>query len=314
MKKMTGIIAMAVLSSAAFANTIVPETSRDGKTKNASAIAVTTEHRTFVAGEYNSATVELDGGAETDTTNMNVYGGWANKMFTIEADLNMEDEDDAESTEYGVQAAYRINKQFALGLGFSMTDNDDTDVTGQDIEIAGSYAMNDLLIGASYTIQDENTDADGSNGLITLGVGSNANNMSWEAGLKFRMDDEDSGVGSRTELFAGATKVINNIEFDGDLSFETGDNNFAGGDYSAYAVNFDAEFIVAEKFYVTPGFMYSFEDEDGSETTMLNLSGDFGYRANKIDATVGLDYGLMGESNDTDFDYMAWKVNVAYLF
>ncbi len=319
---MTGIIAMAVLSSAAFANTIVPETSRDGKTKNSSAIAVTQEMRTFVAGEYNSATVEPDttGAEDQDTTNMNVYGGWSNKMISVEADLNMgnyeEGTTDTDTNTYGVRAAYRINKQFALGLGYEMEDQDpNTDNT--ELEIAGSYMMNDLMIGASFGIvSEDNGTTDGSHNRIILGVGSNANNMSWEAGLQFDLEEKDDAVtsASRTKLFAGATKVVNNIELDGDLTYTTGDNTVAGGDYTMMTLNLDAEFLVGKMFYVTPGLNYMDEDQDGTETTKLDLSADFGYRANKVDATFGIDYALSGESSNTDFDRMAWKVNVAYLF
>ncbi|MGI4993971.1 hypothetical protein ACRXCV_15130 [Halobacteriovorax sp. GFR7] len=315
---MTGIIAMAVLSSAAFANTIVPETSRDGKTKNASVIATTGEMRTFVAGEYNSTDLETDTtpANKDEVTNMNLYGAWSNKMFSVEADLNMADDNDTDVNTYGVQAAYRINKQFGLGLGYTM---EDTDPNSEDstIEIAGSYNMNDLVIGASFAIvSEDNGTTDGSHNRLTLGVGSNANNMSWEAGLVFDLEEKDDDItsASRTKLFAGATKVINNIEFDGDITYTTGDNTVAGGDYTKYTIDFDAEFLVGKMFYITPGLAYSNEDADGAETTKFDLSADFGYRANKIDATFGIDYTVAGESSNVDFDGMAWKVNVAYLF
>ncbi|MFG1499971.1 porin [Halobacteriovorax sp. XZX-3] len=317
---MTGIIAMAVLSSAAFANTIVPETSRDGKTKNSSVIATTGEMRTFVAGEYNSKTTEADtaGAPEVDTTNMNVYGAWSNKMFSVEADINMGEDADTDNDSYGVQAAYRINKQFAVGLGYTMMSQDTTPETDMSkLEIAGSYNMNDLVIGASFAINSyEQGTTDGSFNTLTVGVGSNANNMSWEAGLTYTMEeDEDLDVGSKFELFAGMTKVVNNIELDGDLSYETGDASAtAGGDYTNLELNFDAEFLVGKMFYITPGLNYSSEDDNGSETNQLDLSADFGYRANKIDATFGIDYAVMAEENNVDFDSMAWKVNVAYNF
>ncbi|MFG1521167.1 porin [Halobacteriovorax sp. ZH1_bin.1] len=316
---MTGIIAMAVLSSAAFANTIVPETSRDGKTKNASVIATTGEMRTFVAGEYNSKTTEADtaGAQEVDTTNMNVYGAWSNKMISVEADINMGEDADTDNDSYGVQAAYRINKQFALGLGYTMMSQDTTPETDMSVlEIAGSYNMNDLVIGASFAINSyEQGTTDGSYNTLTVGVGSNANNMSWEAGLTYDMEeDTDLDVGSKIGLFAGMTKVVNNIELDGDLSYKTGDVTSAGGDYTALGFNFDAEFLVGKMFYITPGLNYSSVDVAGTETNQLDLSADFGYRANKIDATFGIDYAVMAESNDVDFDSMAWKVNVAYNF
>ncbi|MEH0860486.1 hypothetical protein [Halobacteriovorax sp. DPLXC-1] len=333
MKKMTGIIAMAVLSSAAFANTIVPETSRDGKTKNSSAIAVTQEMRTFVAGEYNMTTNEADttGSVETETTNMNVYGGWANKMISVEADLNMANEEqgtttDTDTNDYGFKAGYRINKEIALGLGYTMGNEEDKAGTETDtsrLELAGSYNMGDLVLGLSFGINSyEQGTTDGSFNNLIVGVGSNANNMSWEAGLDYTMEeDEDLNVGSRFKLFAGMTKVVNNIELDGDLSYTTGDNQAVAtgnNDYSNLDLRFDAEFLVGKMFYVTPGLSYSSEDEAGTETTDLALSADFGYRANKIDATFGIDYSLSNEVDNgtttTDYDNMAWKVNVAYLF
>lgn len=338
MKKMTGIIAMAVLSSAAFANTIVPETSRDGKTKNSSAIATSQQMRTFVAGEYNMGTREADttGAVETETTNMNVFGGWANKMITVEADINMGNVEqgsttDTDTTDYGFRAGYRINKNFALGLGYTMGNlepktGDETDTSV--LEIAGSYNMGDLVLGAQFAINSfEQGTTDGSYNSLTVGVGSNANNMSWEAGLTYDMEeDEDLGVGSKFTLFGGMTKVINDIEIDADLSYGTGDraDTGANNDYSALMFNVDGEFLVGKMFYITPGLYYSSVEGDileaaGTTVTELGLSADFGYRANKFDATFGIDYALSADTEDaagnsTDFDNMAWKVNVAYLF
>lgn len=339
MKKITGVIALAVLSSAAFANTIVPETSRDGKTKNSSAIAVTQEMRTFVAGEYNSSTYEIDGQTDdVDFTNMNVYGGWANKMISVEADINMGNEEEGTTTDtdtdtYGVTVGYRINKAFALGLGYTMGSSETKTGTETDtsvIEIAGSYNMGDLVLGASFAINSyEQGTTDDSYSTLTVGVGSNANNMSWEAGIKYDMESDEGANSidraSRFGLFAGATKVINNIEIDGDFSYTTGDRTIsssANNDYSALGFNVDAEFLVGKMFYITPGLYYS--SVEGAETagttdTELGLSADFGYRANKIDATFGIDYSLSADSEDaagttTDYDNMAWKVNVAYNF
>lgn len=330
MKKMTGVIALAVLSSAAFANTIVPETSRDGKTKNDSAIATTQQMRTFVAGEYMSGTYEQDGSAEEDYSNMNLFGGWSNKMVTVEADLNTGDYNDTDMDSYGVAAGYRINKQFALGLGYTMTSMDDAnDTEGSKIEIAGSYNMGDLVLGASFAINSEENNAgkDGSYNTLTLGVGSNANNMSWEAGLTYDLeaDEPADGMdrGSRIGLFAGMTKVVNNIELDADLSYTTGDvAATTAGDYTELDLRFDAEILVGKMFYVTPGISYMTGESNSTvgagDMTDLALSADFGYRANKIDATFGIDYTVSGEvesgGTTTDYDNMAWKVNVAYLF
>ncbi len=323
---MTGIIAMAVLSSAAFANTIVPEISRDGKTKNDSAIATSQQMRTFVAGEYGMETFELDttGSTEEETTNMNVYGGWSNKMITVEADFNMGDEDDVDFDSYGVTAGYRINKQFALGLGYTMASVDNaSDSEESKIEIAGSYNMGDLVLGASFAInsEEDNAGTDGSYNVLTLGVGSNANNMSWEAGLTYDLeaDEPADGMdrGSRIGLFAGMTKVVNNIELDGDISYTTGDDTATGtanNDYTDLSLRFDAEFLVGKMFYITPGLSYRDVEAGTFEQDQIALSGDFGYRANKFDANFGIDYTVSGEQNGTDYDDMAWNINVAYLF
>ncbi|RZF22678.1 hypothetical protein DAY19_02590 [Halobacteriovorax vibrionivorans] len=339
MKKMTGIIAMAVLSSAAFANTIVPETSRDGKTKNSSAIAVTQQMRTFVAGEYMNETIEPDVANAKDLTDsgFSVFGGWSNKMVSVEADLSMseqEDENTANSatdvSNYDVKVGYRINKEFALGLGYEMGTEEPT--TGADtdtskIELAGSYMMKDLMLGASFAINSrDNGTTDGSYNTLTVGVGSNANNMSWEAGLTYDMEEEDDlNRGSRFGLFAGMTKVVNNIEIDADLSYTTGDTTVTNpADYSVLDFNVDAEFLVTDMFYVTPGLYYtsaegaSYKALSGlDEYTIMGLSADFGYRANKVDATFGIDYDLASNYNtgsEEDMDRMAWKVNVAYNF
>ncbi len=345
MKKITGVIALAVLSSAAFANTIVPETSRDGKTKNSSAIATTQQMRTFVAGEYNSANLEFDTTtpAEEDTTNLNFYGGWANKMITVEADINMGDSEETgdpseDNSEYSLLAGYRINKQIAVGLGYTMGSEDsisggvNTEIDTSRIEIAASYNMADLTLGLSFGINSkEQGNKDDSWNTLTVGVGSNANNMSWEAGLNYHMESGDAAtefnMGSKWELFAGMTKVINNIEIDADLTYASGDAYAtpaagANNDYSNLDFNVDAEFLVGKMFYITPGLYYSNKEESYETVSRLGLSADFGYRANRVDATFGIDYDLSSnyESTDptdladVDFDRLAWKVNVAYNF
>lgn len=308
------------LTTTAFANTIVPETSRDGKTKNNSTIAVTQEMRTFVAAEYNSSSLEPDIGGDIDTTNFDLYGGWSNDMVSIEADLIFGNIDtgatDNDSTTYDVKAGFRLNKNFALGLGYQMIDTD-PDNEDSVIEIAASFNMNDLIIGGSFSLVDEdNGTIDGSHNRIILGLGSNKDNMSWEAGLQFDLEEKDDDIKSptRTKIFAGMTTVLNNTELDGDIDYTTGDYTTAGGDYSQFHLNFDAEFMVGEMFYITPGLEYQTTDNDGTDTNQLDLSADFGYRANKIDATFGIDYAIMGEVGNVDFDEMAWKVNVAYLF
>ncbi|EPZ51930.1 hypothetical protein M902_1927 [Bacteriovorax sp. BAL6_X] len=307
-------------TSAVFANTIVPEISRDGKTKNDSTIAVTQQMRSFIAAEYNSTTFEPDAGGEIDTTNFDIFGGWSNKMLSIEADLDFGNVDtgaaDTDFTTYDIKAGFRLNKEFALGLGYQMIDTDPNNEVST-IEIAASYNMNNFIIGASFSIVDEDTgSADGSHSRIIFGVGSNETAMSWEAGLQFDLEEKDDAVTSpsRTKLFAGTTMIIGEMEIDGDIDYTTGDFTVAGGDFSELHLNIDAEFMVGGMFYITPGIEYTTTDNNGTDTDQLDLSADFGYRANMIDATFGIDYALMGEVGIADYDEMAWKINVAYLF
>lgn len=321
MKKLYVAATLACLSTTAFANTIVPEISRDGKTKNNSVIAVTNQMRTFVAGEYDSGTRENDATSnEIDYSNLNFYGGWANKMLTLEADVNMGEYDDNDVNMYDFQFGYRINEQFALGLGYGVVDTD-PDNEDTDLEIAASYNMKGLIIGASFAIvSEDNGTIDGSHNEITLGVGSNSDNMSWEAGLVFMLEEDGDDITSpsRTQLFAGATKIMNNMELDGDISYTMGDASVAGGDFSGIDINFDVEIMVGKMFYITPGLIYETTDNDTTETTEFALSADFGYRANKIDATFGIDYYITDESETagvtTEYDNMEWAINVAYLF
>ncbi|MFG1592368.1 hypothetical protein [Halobacteriovorax sp. CON-3] len=308
------------LTTTAFANTIVPETSRDGKTKNDSTIAVTQEMRTFVAAEYNSSNLEPDTGGDIDTTNFDFYGAWSNKMVSIEADLDFGNVDtgatDTDFTVYDIKAGFRLTKEFALGLGYQMVD---TDPNSEDsvIEIAASFNMNDLIFGGSFSLVDEdNGTIDGSHNRIILGLGSNKDNMSWEAGLQFDLEEKDDDIKSptRTKIFAGMTTVLNNTELDGDIDYTTGDFTTAGGDYSQFHLNFDAEFMLHKMFFIAPGIEYTLTDNDGTDTKQLDLSADFRYRMNGIDATFGVDYAVIGEVGTVDYDEMAWKVNVAYLF
>ncbi|WP_412469948.1 MULTISPECIES: hypothetical protein [unclassified Halobacteriovorax] len=308
------------LTTTAFANTIVPETSRDGKTKNNSTIAVTQEMRTFVAAEYNSSNLEPDGVADIETTNFDLYGAWSNKMMSIEADLNFGNVDtgatDTDSNTYDIKAGFRLSDQFALGIGYQMVDTD-PDSEDTVIEIAASFNMNDLIIGGSFSLVDEdNGTIDGSHNRIILGVGSNKDNMSWEAGLQFDLEEKDDAIKSpsRTKIFAGMTTVLDSTELDGDIDYTTGDFTTAGGDYSMFHLNFDAEFMLHKMFFIAPGIEYTLIDNDGTDTKQLDLSADFRYRMNGIDATFGIDYAIIGEVGTVDFDDLGWKVNVAYLF
>ncbi|MFG1484699.1 hypothetical protein ABMA70_07130 [Halobacteriovorax sp. XZX-3] len=349
MKKILSSVAVIMLSSSTYANIIVPEISRDGKSRNSSVIATSQEKRKFVSVEYNSSTFEKDNvDSELDRNSIDIYGEWSNSMFTFAADLRDGKGDyhqvaDYDYDYYNIAIGYRLNERLSLGLAHTVDKEAidsavvHTDSQLPETEFGLSYKLNNLVIGASiaHHSSDRKTtiksislvrETEGDWYGYRLGVGSNANNMSWEAGIEYNAEGDSSSDTTKRDskfgVFAGITKVINDIEFDADIFYITGDNlvetNLSSNDYKKLNVNLDAEILIGKMFYVTPGLYYNDRVVGPVEEDSLGLSADFGYRANSFDATLGVDYQLSGEYIDGtgayDTDQMAWKVNVAYNF
>ncbi|RZF22677.1 hypothetical protein DAY19_02585 [Halobacteriovorax vibrionivorans] len=273
--------------TSAFANTIVPEISRDGKTLNRSALAVAFEKRNYVGGEIH------DGDYQGE--NIQLFGGAFVDQFSFQADVDFDD-DLLDDDRYDVKAGYRFASNMALALGVAATDF----VDDPSIEVGLSTISNNLIIAGSFTanIRDNADD----NYTLTAGLGQDEKSLSWEAGIRYDLNDNDDDL---LGLFAGATRVVNNVELDGDIEFKTRD------EFTEIDLNLDAEFLVHKEFYVTPGVFFNYREVGNNDDDYLGVSGDFGYRANQVDATAGLDYVI---SDNDRRDGIQWKINAAYFF
>ncbi len=287
MKILMNSIILAVLSTTAFANTIVPETSRDGKTLNRSALSVANQKRNFVGGELH------DGDYRGE--NIQLFGGAFKDKLSLEADVDFDD-DLFDNDYYDVKLGYRMSEKMALALGLSANDF----VDDPSVEVGLVTNMGELTLGGSVTANFRDNADD--NFRLTFGLGQSTKELSWEAGIFYDLNDNEDDL---ITVFAGATKVVNNIELDGDIEFGTRNN------YTTIAVNFDAELLVEKQFYVTPGVFFDYQDIGNNDNDYLGVSGDFGYRANQIDATIGLDYII---SDNDRRDGIQWKINAAYFF
>lgn len=286
MKKSWTLLATLIYSSA-FANTIVPEASRDGKTLNRSALAVAFDKRNFVGaqaydGDYLGENVQLFGGTYVDE-------------FSFEAKVDFDDVF-FDNDFYDVKAGYRFSEKMALAIGASASDF----IDDPSVEVGLSTISKNLIIAGSLTANFRDNADD--NFTLTVGLGQDDEELSWEAGIRYDLNDNEDDLLS---IFAGTTKVVNNVELDGDIEIKTRD------EFTELYVNFDTELLIQKEFYVTPGVFFNYREVGNNDDDYLGISGDFGYRANQIDATAGLDYVI---SDNDRRDGLQWRINAAYFF
>lgn len=325
MKRVFKIAAIAALSVSAYSNTLMPEISRDGKSRNTSVLAVSQQKRSFIAGEYTTLTLETDTTPSVDVeyTIPSLAGGFATDKFTFEGyyqNLNLEiGSAEGDISQLSLLTGFRASETLTLGLGLSVNELS-ASIDDTILEFGGTLLVNGTTLGASvarHTV--DNILDDGSYNVLTLGFGNQEKDLSWETGITYTSSgDGIYNGGSRLGVFAAATQVVNGVELDTSFDIVYGDyldNNSDDNDYTSIMFDFDAEFLVGEGFYITPGLEYTKVDTpvDSANSSLLALTGDFGYRANKLDATFGLSYGT-GDLEGIDVDGLGFKVNVGYAF
>ncbi|WP_412469945.1 MULTISPECIES: hypothetical protein [unclassified Halobacteriovorax] len=291
MKKTLSTILLSTLTLSAAANTIVPETSRDGKTLNNSAIAVSTQQRKF-AGAMIEDTEETSGLA--------AFGAYSYKNYSAEGVLDFGDGYNSINAKGGM----KLSNDLAIGLGIDF-NSFDSDAKDMAVELAASTKWNDFIVGGSVTYNSQDlVIVDGSFLSLTAGLGQVNKKMTWEAGMTYSLSSDDLGRDDTLNLFGGLTMIVDKVEYDADISVSSTDGLNIFSD-NIISLTGDAEILVKDRYYVTPGVMWDIVDYD-FEFDNLAVSGDFGYRKDKIDATVGVDFFLGGDLN--------LKVNAVYFF
>ena len=326
MKKLISTVALAAISTTAYANVLMPEISRDGKTRNTSVLAVSQEKRSFIAGQYISQSLETDTtpSFDLDITVPSLFGAFSNESFSFEGSYQKSETEsigsDQELARVDLLAGIRAGGSLTLGLGLSVNELSDT-LDDTIIEAGGTIVVNGTTLGASlahHTLNDFLVEGDYT--VLTMGFGKQDKSLSWETGIQYTTKGNDAvNTDSRLGVFANGTTIVNSIELDGKFSFEYGDyvqNGGSDNDYSSLSLEMDAEFLMGETFYITPGLEYmsiTLPDAFDADTSVFVAKTDFGYRANKLDATFGLSYST-GELQSIDVDGLGFKLNVGYNF
>lgn len=325
MKRVFKLAAIAALSLSSYANVLMPEISRDGKTRNTSVMAVSQETRNFVVGDYTMQMLETDTtpSVDVDITMPNLAGGFSSDKFSAEVSYqNMNVEiDSAEGDLSRLDLLMGIRATNKLTLGFGITSNELTAAIDDTVlQFGGTTVVNDTTLGA--TLEHHMIEAglaEGDYNVLTLAFGEQNQGVSWETGITYTTTGSgDYNGGSRLGVFAGGTKVVNDVELDANLDFVFGDyldSDADDNDYTSITFGVDAEFLVGKMYYITPGVEYVMVDTpvDSSNSSLATLSGDFGYRANKLDATFGLSY-TTGDLEEVDLDGFGINFNVGYVF
>ncbi|MFG1521170.1 hypothetical protein [Halobacteriovorax sp. ZH1_bin.1] len=326
MKKLISTVALAAISTTAYANVLMPEISRDGKTRNTSVLAVSQEKRSFIASNYLSQSLETDTvpAVDVDLSQLNMFGAFSANNFSFEGSYQKQDIEigaaDADVKRLDALFGFRVNKSLTLGLG--LTENElSTALDDTIIEAGGTLVVNGTTLGASlaHHMLDSGT-AEGDYTVLTMAFGKQVKDLSWETGIQYSTKGNDSYTAdSRLGVFGNVTKISGNLELDARFKYEYGDylqSNISDNDYSSLEMSVDAEFLVTPVFYVTPGLEYtmtSLPDYIDADTGILTAKVDLGYRANNLDGTFGLNYAT-GELEGIDLDGIGFNLNVGYNF
>ncbi|MGI4993968.1 hypothetical protein ACRXCV_15115 [Halobacteriovorax sp. GFR7] len=326
MKKFISAVALTALSTSAYANVLMPEISRDGKTRNTSVLAVSQEKRSFIAGQYISQSLETDTtpSIDVDITNLNLFGAASTDTFSFEGSFDknkmeaMGSEQDL--AELNLLMGFRAGGNLTLGLGLTVDELTET-VDDTVIEAGGTIVVNGTTLGASlahHMVDTPTTEGDYT--VLTLAFGKQDKGVSWETGIQYTTKGNDAVLAdTRLGVFANGTMIVNDVELDGSLSYEYGDylqNRATDNDYSQLEISLDAEFLVGPTFYITPGVEFmgtTLPKAADADTSILGVKSDFGYRANGLDTTFGLSYST-GELEGVDVDGLGFNLNVGYSF
>lgn len=322
MKRILSMLALAAISTSAYANILMPEISRDGKTRNRSVLAVAQQDRNFIGADTGVLTIGANSaGVEADYNTFNLYGGFTNGAFTLEAnrgslDIESSNGSRRDTDSMNLLMGYRFSDDVAFGFGFLYQDLTET-VDDSALELGIAIKSNGYTFGASVAFHVVSaTLAEGGYNELKAAIGDQDKDYSWEAGLYYlTAGDEDYNGGVRYGIFGSITKIMNNIELDARLRYLGGDyldvTTNADNDYSNIILSFDAEFLF-DRFYLTPGLEYASNDQPGttSDIDLASVNALFGFRSNGLDANAGLSFIYSSDYGSSE----AWTVNLGYKF
>lgn len=318
-----------LLSSSVFANRVMPEISKDGKTKHRSSMAVANDRRQFFNTQFEGGAAEIEDVDTLNSSDFDINGVFGSRTFSAEFSY---DDNVGFADTVPVQTEVGHNRQASLLLGFRPVDlvsfglgyrNIERDIGNAnintfEIEAATMFNIDRVSFGGAYKYVKPNSKNHGYYADLTIAGGYLDEILSAEAGVSIKTKSSELNRGTRKEYFLGATRRYHNLEFDGDLEIETGDSYYESGDYDRLKLKFDLEILYTQFLYVTPGFDYRTLEVNNSKSEQIYTSLDFGYREDGMDVTLGLDYLADGSlevaSQDLKVDQYRITLGMGYEF
>ena len=286
--------ALALSMGSALAGNVMPEMTRDGKTKNdnlglawskrkAAVISydtLTTDNESTVSGTTTTT-------GENKTTNVNPYVFFNHGAISTEFSYGMNKTEftaknngtnnDDDTNTIDLDVAYRISDMFAATVGYGSSKNEDTDagsatteLNTRDVTLGFSYNHgNGMIAGLSYSLSNTETgtstmrDVDYS--VISLGAGyqnwNGKDGYSVEAFYQTRGKEEGdvisggkASVGDMTNLELQATYAMSAWEIDFNLGKSSTETFDGTTEVKATSYGLDFEYGITSEIYVTPGY------------------------------------------------------------
>lgn len=336
--------ALALSMGSALAGNVMPEMTRDGKTKNDN-LGVAWSKRNAAVLSYDTLTQdrEVSGTetAEVKTTNLNPYVFGTHGAFSAELSYNINKVENTPKTgtstetdtnSLDLDAAYRINDMFAVTFGYGTEKEESTgsEETEKDMVFGFSYNHgNGLIAGVSYSLSNQE-DVSGSTttevdySVISLGVGyqnwNNKDGYTVEAFYQTRGKEKDTqSVGDMTNLELHGTYAMGAWELDGVFGTMKEENYAGTTETTTTTFGLDFEYMINANIYVTPQFAQAkAETETGSttsETKVTTFGSEFGYRTAMWDANLELaQVKSETDSSNTEDSGLKLGVNFGYFF
>ncbi|WP_419168113.1 hypothetical protein [Halobacteriovorax sp.] len=329
MKYIFILSALLIMALQTEANFFLPEMSRDGKTLNSSVLAVSRDSRSFAGLTYDYSDLKEDGGSNTDydITTPGAFGSFSTSDFSAQLETQFAKSElgvtQSSSDLSSLLLGYRLSNKMTLGLGY-LQDEYELGVDAKKVEAGGTLMFDGVVFGGSIAYREiDETNLDGGYFILTAGMGQKEKNDIVEAGVQLMTEGSDDLTrGKRFSIFSNMTKLIGSVEVDGSFKFGFGNyfkddgNTTDGNNYTSLEFEIEAEFLVSNNFYLTPGLAYDSSNAPGTseDTSLVKIGNDFGYRRDNLDATLAVDYIFVSEKNDIDYDGLGLGLNIAYLF
>ncbi|MFG1484703.1 hypothetical protein [Halobacteriovorax sp. RZ-2] len=318
-----------LLSSTAFANRVMPEISKDGKTRHSSSMAVANDRRQFFNTQFEGGSAEIQDIDTLDSSDFDINGAFGNRVFSAEFSYN-DNVGFAQTrpiiTEVGhnreavLLMGFRPVDLVSFGFGYRNIERDmqNKNINTFEVEASTMFNINRVSFGGAYKYVKPNSQRHGYYADLTLAGGYLDEVLSAEAGLSVKTKSQELNRGTRKEFFIGGTRKYSNLEFDTDFEYESGDNGYETGDYKRMKFNFDLEVLYTKYLYVTPGIEYRNLEINNSSSEQIYTSVDFGYREAGMDITLAFDYLADGNleiaNQDIKLDQYRVTLGMGYQF